>query len=296
MARFEERSVLTRDSVDADAGIIRGVKLLGYKSKNGRRYTNEAVKKAVPLYDGAKVYVNHPRRSDAGEDRPFQDWVGTVENPAERSDGIYGDIKLRKESTHYRGIIEAAKRFPKDVGFSHVAEGDSSVVSDTEIVESINEVFSVDLVTEPATTRGFFESNANRLTVRELAERLPTSNPFRAKLIEGINSGTVNGSMSFYDGNDKANAVDPLTLIYKALEKALDVLAAVVDSKSAPAPAGGESHNPGTTPFNSTDGNAVAESDGRYRERFEVRTGIARDTYETEFARAVKRAGQAVRK
>ncbi|MFO0788182.1 MAG: hypothetical protein U0805_01920 [Pirellulales bacterium] len=298
MVRLTEISTTAASyQVDEENGIIRGVKLIGPKSRNGREYAESALDNAVELYEGAKIYANHPRRQDVGEDRPLDDWVGVVRRPRRLPDGIYGDVELRKESKHFRGIVEMAKRFPNHVGFSHVADGESEMRGNTEFVTRIREVLSVDLVTEPATTRGIFESaNYGQLTLRDFVERLPAANPFRAKLVEAINTGLVSGGTSLFDPGDKAGAVDPLKLLYQALEKALDVLAAVVDGKSASAPVGGESHNPGATPFKSTDGNAVAESDGRYRERFEVRTGIARDTYETEFARAAKRAGQAVRR
>lgn len=230
MGRFTEVTTLSRDKVDAESGIIHGVKLLGHTSRNGRRYTNEAVRSAVGKYDGTKVYLNHPRRDNAGDDRPFQDWVGKVQSPAVRDDGIYGDIKLRKESAHFKGIIEAAKDFPGDVGFSHVADGQSHMSGDTEIVESINEVLSVDLVTEPATTNGFFESMQTKITLRQAVEKLPASSPFRSQLIEGMDGGLFDGDMPLSDCGDQKTS-DPLTLIYNALTKVLDALVKVTGQK-----------------------------------------------------------------
>lgn len=40
--------------VDRDAGVIRGVKLLGLNSRNGRRYREGALVEAIGLYEGAK--------------------------------------------------------------------------------------------------------------------------------------------------------------------------------------------------------------------------------------------------
>ena len=38
---------------------IRNVVLLGAKSKNGRTYTESAMRKAVPMYEGRKCFLNH---------------------------------------------------------------------------------------------------------------------------------------------------------------------------------------------------------------------------------------------
>lgn len=144
--------------VDAENGRVNGVKLLGGKSVNGREYTDDAMRNAVSLYNGRKVYLNHPKRSEVGEDRPFQDWVGVIENARYRPDGIYGDLVLRKESPHYPAIIEAATTFASSFGCSHCANGESTFRNGVEVVYRITEVQSVDLVTEPATCDGLYES------------------------------------------------------------------------------------------------------------------------------------------
>ena len=49
--------------VDRNAGVLRGVKLIGLESKNGRRYRDSALATAVGLYESAKVNVNHSKRA-----------------------------------------------------------------------------------------------------------------------------------------------------------------------------------------------------------------------------------------
>ena len=61
---FDSRGVRIR--VDRQAGVIRGVKILGLQSRNGRTYLPEALAQAAPLYEDAKVNVNHPKGSPAG--------------------------------------------------------------------------------------------------------------------------------------------------------------------------------------------------------------------------------------
>jgi hypothetical protein len=155
--RFREIAS-TRGRVDREAGIIYGVQLLGKKSKNGREYSEEAMQKAVGLYDGKKCYMGHPESSKMGEDRPFSSWLGVIENSRYESGAIFGDIKLRKTSPHFEEVLEAASDFASNFGCSHVADGTSRLDRGTEVIEEITEVFSVDIVTEPATASGLFES------------------------------------------------------------------------------------------------------------------------------------------
>lgn len=183
--------------VDAEAGVLRGVKLLGMESRNNRRYKREAMQKAASLYEGVKIYVDHPTPGEIGNDRRIKDWAGVITAARFESNGIYGDIKLRKESEHFRGIVEAATEFPKSIGFSHVADGDSGYEGKTEIVESITKVFSVDLVADPATTLGFFES-ARPATVKSLVESLPDG-PARKRLVEMMGAGSLDGDLSMDD-------------------------------------------------------------------------------------------------
>ena len=67
MANLRETVYLeSAPNVDAEAGVLRGVKLLGMESRNKRRYKREGMQKAVSLYEGLKIYVDHPSRDDAG--------------------------------------------------------------------------------------------------------------------------------------------------------------------------------------------------------------------------------------
>ena len=78
--------------VDRRAGVIRGVKVLGLESRNGRTYLPEALAQAAQLYEDAKVNVNHPKGNPGGP-RDYQDRIGTIRhvtvNPGE---GLFGDF------------------------------------------------------------------------------------------------------------------------------------------------------------------------------------------------------------
>jgi hypothetical protein len=146
--------------VDAQAGVIRGVKLLGLESRNGRSYLPEALAQAAGLYEDAKVNVNHPKGNPAGP-RDYQDRIGTIRGVAMRpGEGLFGDFHFNPKHALAEQLIWDAEHTPENVGFSHNVEARTSRRGDRVVVEAILRVQSVDLVADPATTRGLFESAA----------------------------------------------------------------------------------------------------------------------------------------
>jgi hypothetical protein len=163
----QERSL----KVNTD-GVLEGGKLLGNKSLNNREYSDPVIAEGIGNYDGAKVYLNHPRGRDGALERDFNDWVGVVESPRARKGGGFGNVRFRKEHARFKEICEAIENFPTHFGFSHVADIDSEMRGGVEHVTKIGEVFSVDLVTDPASTQGVFESKAHTMkkTFKQIVE------------------------------------------------------------------------------------------------------------------------------
>lgn len=154
--------------VDRDAGVIRGVKILGRESKNGRVYSPAAMDQAAKAYEGLGVNVNHPDKKDHGVDRPVQDGYGWLESVEVKSDGVFGDLHYLKSHAQADVIAEAAERNPRRFGLSHNAEGRMVRKDGKNVVESIERMHSVDIVQSPATNQGFFESeNVMTKTIRE---------------------------------------------------------------------------------------------------------------------------------
>src|SRR5262245_22544047 len=79
--------------VEADAAeaVIRGVKVLGRESQNGRVYRPEALRRGAALYEGAKVNVNHPKGHPAAP-RDYQDRIGVLRSPRATEAGIFADL------------------------------------------------------------------------------------------------------------------------------------------------------------------------------------------------------------
>ncbi|MEX2142486.1 MAG: hypothetical protein WD894_24750 [Pirellulales bacterium] len=146
--------------IDRDAGLLRGVKLLGLASKNGREYPETTLARAASLYEGAKVNLNHPKGHPLAP-RDYQDRLGTIRNVAARpGEGLFGDLQFNPKHALAEQLLWDAEHAPENVGFSHNVQARTGKRGDQTIVEEILAVQSVDLVADPATTRGLFESAA----------------------------------------------------------------------------------------------------------------------------------------
>jgi len=154
----DSRGVAMR--VDRPSGVIRGVKVLGLESRNGRTYLPEALCEASPLYEEAKVNVNHPKGNPTGP-RDYQDRIGVIRNVSVRPGaGLFADFFFNPKHALAEQLMWDAEHAPENVGFSHNVEARLSRRGDQVVVEAITRVQSVDLVADPATTRGLFESAA----------------------------------------------------------------------------------------------------------------------------------------
>jgi hypothetical protein len=186
----DSRGVVMR--VDRQAGVIRGVKVLGLESRNGRTYLPEALAQAAPLYEDAKVNVNHPKGNPAGP-RDYQDRIGSIRHVSLRDGaGLFGDFYFNPKHALAEQLMWDAEHAPENVGFSHNVEARVGRRGERAAVEAITRVQSVDLVADPATTRGLFEvsaaSDAAPATAAETAPPAALEEPSREnpELVESI--------------------------------------------------------------------------------------------------------------
>lgn len=144
--------------VDRENAVIRGVKILGAHSKNKREYLAEAIRSAIPLYEGARVNVNHAAKGKENEVRGYEEQLGDFRAVAYReNDGLYGDFHFNPKHPLAEQMMWDAEHAPHRLGMSHVVEGKTSYRGGSLIVEAIAKVKSIDLVTKPATTSGLYE-------------------------------------------------------------------------------------------------------------------------------------------
>ncbi|HUE71003.1 MAG TPA: hypothetical protein VMP01_08950 [Pirellulaceae bacterium] len=143
--------------IDKAAGVIRGVKILGRHSANNREYSDSALDDAARLYEGARVCFDHDRQNPHRE-RAVMESIGVLKNTRRKGGDVFGDLHYLKAHPNAGLLLEYAERFPRSIGLSHNADGKGSRRGGKFIVESIGRINSVDLVLNPATNNGLFES------------------------------------------------------------------------------------------------------------------------------------------
>jgi hypothetical protein len=161
MSKFLRESQSGFDRIDTESGVIYGVKVLGPKSRNGRVYEDNAIRRAVPMYEGVTVNLNHIRNEPNARvhtERPIQDRWGVLRNVRYLEGSIYADLHYLKNHPMTPQLVEAAQRFPETFGLSHDAGGDEQVIDGERRVVELFEIRSVDVVADPATNDGLFES------------------------------------------------------------------------------------------------------------------------------------------
>jgi hypothetical protein len=160
--------------VDRSGGLLRGVKLIGLESQNGRRYRPEALAAAVGLYEGAKVNVNHPQNGPLAP-RDYRDRLGVVRQVEFRpAEGLFGNLHFNPKHALAEQLTWDAEHNPRNVGFSHNVLARLAREGEATVVEAITHVQSVDLVADPAATQGLFEQlNADGEATSEASRLVP---------------------------------------------------------------------------------------------------------------------------
>lgn len=154
---------------DREQGILRGVKILGSKSKNGRTYKESTMRNAIPLYEGAKVNFDHPEK--ATDSRKYGDRFGKLQGVVYREgQGLYGDLKFNPKHALAEQFCWDAEHSPDSCGLSHNVVAKTSGKAGSLVVESIDKVTAVDVVADPATTNSLREHEETTLTLSEVLE------------------------------------------------------------------------------------------------------------------------------
>jgi hypothetical protein len=167
----EDYSGQTPDfSVDFDNSVVHNVKILGWKSRNKRKYLAEGVDPAV--YEGAFVNVNHiPAAaqqnrvgglpiSQVNSNRDVRDKFARLVGVKKKADGLYADkLVCNPEHDYTKEFLWWAKEYPDAVVLSHFAAGPSRMEKDGSCtVLNIAHVESVDIVSKGGTNLSLFES------------------------------------------------------------------------------------------------------------------------------------------
>lgn len=151
--------------VDREKRVISGVAVLGPSSGNPgrtssgktydrRSYTTAAMKGAVRLYEGARMFVDHGRTGR----RSLAERVGVLRNVRydEGRTKVVGDAHVF-EGRSGDLIMDIAGRHHESLGLSHDAHGQGYVNNRELVVEELDTVHSVDFISNPATNDHLFE-------------------------------------------------------------------------------------------------------------------------------------------
>lgn len=166
-------------AIDAEAGIISGVSLITVGPALGHGVmcdatTLEQVKAASEQYSGGlKVKMNHS--GGAG------DIVGFISQIRIEGPKLIGNLHLLQSSPHKTYILEIAQKIPDTFGLSIAFSGPTEKSADgLTTLQRCTEIYSVDLVSEPAANPDGFFSNKYR------ANNYSTMNEDMTKALEAI--------------------------------------------------------------------------------------------------------------
>lgn len=179
--RFTEDVAAAHDRIDREAGVIYGVHVLGAESRNGRRYSEQAMQTGVSLYENRVVYVDH--RKGAPAERSLLEAFGHLKSLRREGEKVVGDLHYLKTHAAAPQLLERIER-EMPIGLSHDAEGPMDRTG--RIVEDLTHVYSVDLVLNPATNQSLFESEGRRVpkTIKQILEAHRASDKRAARLLE----------------------------------------------------------------------------------------------------------------
>ena len=185
---------------------IKGVKLLGEKSRNPPPYNHEYPRStreaAIGILEGMGVFVDHgprPGGRDASMERSYRDRMGVVRKVRESGTGLFADWSFPEAHLLCEQAIWDAVNAPQNLGFSIRGQGNKRREGRRVIVESL-ELESVDLVSRPATTGGLREGRNDprrrTMRLRQLIERLRSRRPGYARALrEQAESGVLSDDM-----------------------------------------------------------------------------------------------------
>lgn len=162
--------------VDAEAKTLRNVVLCGRESKNGYVYPPTCFKDnqhVVALYENKPVCIDHNTENPVV--RGLRDVAGFIKNVRLENGRPVGDIELESAIDCGVDLLGLAQRKRKGIGMSHVAKCKMS--KDKRTVELVEQVVTVDVVVNPATTSTFFEQalqETNKVDLETLKAELDT--------------------------------------------------------------------------------------------------------------------------
>jgi len=188
----ELNEAMSSTKINRESGVLEGVLILtGDKiSRNKTLYTKKALSEAVLRYEGAKMYLDHPKNGETV--RSVRDYGGTYRNVRlEEGKFLRADLHLIPNEGVRNTVIPIAESKPAGAGLSIRDRGHGREENGVFLVEGFagKVPFSIDLVMEASVNETLYESNQggedemdlSKLTLEELLKDCPV-------LVESIRS------------------------------------------------------------------------------------------------------------
>ena len=190
--------------VVSDSAIIHGVKLVGWKSKNGYVYTTDALDGIAINSQRKPVQVGH-------FDQPSTSRNGQIRNAVRIGNEVRGDWHLNKKNPHTAQFLEDAEEFPENICLSveMPQSGSKERVNESGDVE-VYEVTAIDhysIVTDGGTNRGLHESDRST----KVADTINTASALRKEYPELIATIEAEATKRVEEERDSDSAVATLT-------------------------------------------------------------------------------------
>lgn len=173
---FHQFAATSAARINPTEGVIYGVSLITEGPALGHGVyidstTLEQVRVAATNYAGGlKVKMDHG--GGAG------DIVGYIDNLRVIGVKLIGDFHLLESSSHRQYILEIATRIPDTFGLSIAFSGTSETGADKRVMQRCTEIYSVDLVSEPAANPGgLFARAASSDKIRSIEPITKMSEP-----------------------------------------------------------------------------------------------------------------------
>jgi len=185
--------ILEASILDATKGIYE-ITLIqdGLTGDKKRYYPAATLVQALPLFEGAQAYADHPTRTEMKErpERSIRDLIGYYESARIDRTGGRTKIKARlntlESAAWIRPLLNMAVSNRSLCGASIHAGGSiqPKAKDGADLVESIDDVFSTDIVTKPnaggtierliaSEREGGEEMNFSKLTIADIAKERP---------------------------------------------------------------------------------------------------------------------------
>ena len=186
----EKRETLTSYVSLLEAKLDKGIATVtiikpGFNEGNGRYYPVEVLKRDYKVFEGAKMYADHPTEAEekARPERSIRDWVGTLNNVEVKEDGtIIGKATIVEPWLQAKLARLRDSEMLSEMGISINAIGSASDAEiegiKTKLVEKLIKARSVDFVTEPGAGGSveFYESeriDIDLIEINQLKELRP---------------------------------------------------------------------------------------------------------------------------